>query len=158
MFSYRDAQGADFEQIVHFPKNEDELFFMFPRASYPLTVLQLRECAESRIEPTVFLFKKQIVGYANIIKIEAPIYGSIGNIVVSPNYRGKGLGRYIIDTMSNKLQEKYLVDEIRLACFSTNIAGLILYQRCGFKPHEMEIRSGVKNNKLVLLHLKKKSK
>lgn len=46
MYKYRDAYENDFEQICLFPKNEEELFYMFPSASYPLTADQLEVCAQ----------------------------------------------------------------------------------------------------------------
>ncbi len=39
--SYRAVQADDLKKISQLPKNEEELFFMFPRAEYPLTESQL---------------------------------------------------------------------------------------------------------------------
>lgn len=155
MRTHRKIEENDYEQISFFPQNEEELFYMFPRAIYPLTVKQLKECASERMQPTVFLSDNKIAGYANIIKVENGNFGVVGNIVVSPQERGKGLGRYILDVMSEKLKENYSTKEIRLACFSNNRSGLILYQKYGFTPYGMEIRSDYNGLKTTLIHLKK---
>lgn len=105
---------------------------------------------------TVFLREERIVGYANIIKVEYQEWGSVGNIIVASDCRGQGLGRYILDIMTYKLKEIYLAKEIRLACFSTNTSGLILYHKYGFEPYYMGIKFDNKGSDNVLLYLKKK--
>lgn len=155
MFEHRDVQGSDFEQVCLFPQDEEELFYMFPRASFPLKADQLKECASERIQPTVFLSDGKLAGYANIIKVDEGSFGSIGNIIVASTFRGKGLGRYILDTMSQKLQNDYAIKEVRLACFSNNVSGLILYHNYGFTPYNLEIRIDYKGQDAVLIHLKR---
>lgn len=156
MYTCRDVREDDFETIVLFPQNEDELFFMFPRTAYPLTPCSLGQCASERYEPTVFLYDGQLAGYANIIKVKKGECGTVGNIIVSPLFRGKRLGRYILDVMSQKLKDTYSVNELRLSCFSENISGLLLYQKYGLTPFEMEIRTDRKGSNTILIHLRKK--
>lgn len=158
MYVYRDVQGNDFEQICLFPQNEEELFYMFPRASYPLRADDLRACASERIEPTVFLSDGNLAGYANIIKVEQGSSGSIGNIIVAPSFRGKGLGRYILDVMIQKLKDQFSIKEARLACYSINVSGLTLYHKYGFIPYSFDLRSDYKGENTVLIHLKKEFK
>ena len=45
--SHRTIEKRDFETICSFPQNLEELFFMFPRAEYPLTVNQLETAVET---------------------------------------------------------------------------------------------------------------
>ena len=40
-YTCRSVTIADFERIATFPQNEEELFFMFPQAEFPLTAKQL---------------------------------------------------------------------------------------------------------------------
>ena len=37
----RNVEENDLKEICNFPQNEQELYFMFPKADYPLTVDQL---------------------------------------------------------------------------------------------------------------------
>ena len=40
-FTVRPAQAADLAAVVTFPQNADELFYCYPKASWPLSVGQL---------------------------------------------------------------------------------------------------------------------
>ena len=47
MFSHRVLKNTDAEEIVKFPVSADELFFLFPKADYPLKseALLNRKCS-----------------------------------------------------------------------------------------------------------------
>jgi len=47
MYTYRPLQSSDLETLCSFPQNEQELYFMFPRAEFPLTADQIREVARA---------------------------------------------------------------------------------------------------------------
>lgn len=52
-YGCRAAQTSDYKTIAAFPQNADELFFMFPHATFPLTADQLEASAKERLKPTV---------------------------------------------------------------------------------------------------------
>ncbi|NDW19584.1 GNAT family N-acetyltransferase [Dysgonomonas sp. 216] len=154
-YSFRDIEENDFELICCFPQNEDELFNMFPKAQYPLTAEKLKECAKERLEPTVFMYDSKIAGYANLYHIENEKLGFVGNVIVHPDYRNKGIGKYILEIMSLKLEEIYKAKEIHLSCFSDNTSALLLYEDYGFTPYKMERRINHKGQRIVLIHAKR---
>lgn len=39
--SYRPIEERDYENVCQLPQNAEDLFFMFPKAEYPLTINQL---------------------------------------------------------------------------------------------------------------------
>ena len=152
--SYRPVEESDFEIICHFPQNADELFFMFPKAEYPFTTTQLKTAINSRSDSTVILSDNEIVGFANFYEVKENQYCSIGNVIVSPTYRNKGLGTFLINTMEHIGKEKYHISEIHISCFNTNIVALLLYAKLGYKPFEIEKRFDKKENQLALIKMK----
>jgi ribosomal protein S18 acetylase RimI-like enzyme len=80
---------------------------------------------------------------------------SIGNIIVNPLFRGKGVGRYLIGVMENITITKYKVKETRISCFCTNLNGLILYHKLGYIPFGLEERLDKKSMPIMLIKLKK---
>lgn len=153
--SYRAVQEADFEKICTLPQSEEELFFMFPRAEYPLTVSQLKTAVDSRHDSTVILYKEEIVGFANFYEIEENHFCSIGNVIVDSAHRNKGVGEFLVKTMESIGIEKHKVSEIHLSCFNENAKGILLYSKLGYKPYDIEKWIDKKNNPVALIEMKK---
>lgn len=61
-------------------------------------------------------------------------------MIVNPTFRGKGAGAFLIGTMENKAINKYNVKEIHIPCFNQNVTGLLLYNKPGYAPYEIEKR------------------
>lgn len=153
--SYRTVEISDLKVISQLPKNEEELFFMFPKAEYPLTESQLESAINSRFDSTVVLFNNAIVGFANFYEVKKNKYSSIGNVVVDANYRNLGIGKYLIQTMEQISIEKYSVSELHLSCFNTNTKGILLYSKLGYVPYETEKWLNPQNESLALIKMKK---
>lgn len=152
---YRKLIPSDLEIICKLPQNEQELFFMCPKADYPLTIKQLEEVIKDRFEPTVVLFDNEIVGFANFYEIKEKQYCAIGNVIVSSHFRNCGIGTFLITVMENIGREKYSVSEFHLSCFNTNTNGLLLYTKLGYIPYEIEKRTNKNNEISPLIKLKK---
>ncbi len=56
----RPVEEKDILTICGFPQDEDELFFLFPKASFPLSPSQLQEAIESRSDSTVVEFNGRV--------------------------------------------------------------------------------------------------
>lgn len=153
---YRAVEKDDFEVICGFPQNSEELFFMFPKAEFPFTVKQLKIAVESRFDSTVILHDKEIVGFANFYEVKENEYCSIGNVIINPNFRNKGIGGFLIKTMESIGIKKYNVSEFRLSCFNTNTSGILLYSKLGYKPYGIEKRTNHKNEISALIEMKRK--
>lgn len=153
--SHRTVETSDFEKICQLPKNEEELFFMFPKAEYPLTESQLESAVNSRFDSTNILLNNDIVGFANFYEVNKNQYCSIGNVVVNANHRNMGIGKYLIQIMEQIAVEKYNVSEIHLSCFNTNTEGILLYSKLGYIPYEFEKWLSPKNELLALIKMKK---
>lgn len=153
--SYRTVELSDLKVISQLPKNEEELFFMFPKAEYPLTENQLESAINSRFDSTVVLFNNTIVGFANFYEVKKNKHSSIGNVVVDANYRNLGIGKYLIQTMEQIAIEKYSVSELHLSCFNTNTKGILLYSKLDYVPYETEKWLSPQKESLALIKMKK---
>lgn len=153
--SFRSAQTSDLEKVCQLPQNEEELFFMFPKADYPLSVEQLQTVVENRSDSTVILLDKEVVGFANFYEVKENNYCSIGNVIISPDHRNSGIGTFLIKTMEQIASEKYNVSELRLSCFNNNTKGILLYSKLGYIPYEVEERLDKDERKVALIKMKR---
>lgn len=84
MFSHRALESKDAEKIIKFPQAAEELFYLFPKANYPLSKDVLLNEVRARTYPTVVFFEKKLAGYGNVINAERNNFCSIGNVIVNP--------------------------------------------------------------------------
>jgi ribosomal protein S18 acetylase RimI-like enzyme len=154
-YLHRAVETNDLEIISKFPQDEFELYFMYPKAIFPLTINQLQASIDNRFDSTVVLYENKIVGFANFYKVKTGHYCSIGNVIVDPLYRGKGVGVYLINLMEGIALQKYSVKEVHISCFNSNITGLLLYNKLGFVPYEIEKRFDRKSFPIALIKMKK---
>jgi GNAT superfamily N-acetyltransferase len=79
---------------------------------------------------------------------------AIGNVVVAPDARAKGVGSYLIETMVRKALLQHRAQEVRISCFNGNVAGLLLYAKLGFVPFAVERRVDQQGARVALIHMK----
>ena len=151
---FRTAVRADFDDICQLFSNEQELFWIYPRASYPFNSKQLAELADARRDLTVAVNNKRIVGFANLYDFEGGSHAFIGNLVVSQQFRGNGLGRGLVEYMTKLVKKKYALPEVRISVFSENTKALLLYASCGFVPYQVEQRQDFTGKRVAILHLR----
>ena len=152
-FSHRTLEGEDAGTICGFSQSAEELFFAFPKATFPLTPDVLLAAARLRFEPTVVLHHGVVVGYANFIKVKEKGFCAIGNLMVHPDHRRQGIASYLVKIMTRKAFETYCARFVRAACFSHNQAAYQLYHGLGFKPGEMEQRVTADGTPVLLVNL-----
>lgn len=141
-FGHRPLDPADLPVLCGFPADAQELFFMFPRASWPLTPEQLERAAAERREPTVFLCGSEVAGYANFLAWAGGDFCEVGNLVVGPAWRRRGLASRIMEVMQDKAREVFAARRFKVSCFSLNTGAMLLYARLGFMPTGIEPRNG----------------
>ncbi|MDD3617956.1 MAG: GNAT family N-acetyltransferase [Desulfobulbaceae bacterium] len=152
--SHRPVAEKDIPLICGFPRDEEELFHLFPRASYPLTPRQLLRAIEHRADSTVVERDGEVAGFANFHRWERHGCCSIGNVIVSPAARRSGVGRYLIETMIGLAVSRHGASEVNVSCFNTNAAGLLLYTQLGFRPFGVEERLDRRGNRVALVHMR----
>ena len=141
-FTWRDLEDRDAQTICSFVASAREAFHAFPKASWPLTSEQILHVAYGRDGCTVFLDLGQVAGYANFYEVSPGEFCTLGNLMVSPAHRRKGLARFVVQTMAHKAFGEFGAREIRAGCFNDNVPAMLLYHRMGFKPVEIRPRKG----------------
>ena len=153
LLTHRLVTEKDIQTICSFPQSEDELFFLFPKAMFPLTVAQLRNAIAQRSDATVIESGGEVVAFANFYRWEAGCC-SIGNVIVSPAVRGRGVGRYLIEWMVELAFSKHRANEVTISCFNKNVSGLLFYPKLGFQSYAVEERKDKKGNRVALIHMR----
>ncbi|PWC33318.1 GNAT family N-acetyltransferase [Azospirillum sp. TSO35-2] len=150
--SHRPLADADIPTICGFPRNAEELYFLFPRAVWPLTPDQVRATLDVRRDPTVVTIpadpaaggsdggRERVVGYANFATFEDGRTASIGNVSVDPSLRRHGIADYLVRTMMDRAFDHHRLPELTLYCFNTNTPALLLYAKLGLTPIALETR------------------
>ncbi|WNW11053.1 GNAT family N-acetyltransferase [Pseudomonas sp. DTU_2021_1001937_2_SI_NGA_ILE_001] len=154
MLLYRPLEEKDFAAVCALPRTPDELFHMFPRASYPFTPAQLAESLEQRSDPTVIEMQGEVVGYANFVRCDFRGRCTLGNVIISADSRSKGVGRYLIGCMAEIAFDKHEARELTASCFNHNVTGLLFYSRIGLRPFAIEERRDKQGQAVALIHLR----
>jgi ribosomal protein S18 acetylase RimI-like enzyme len=151
---HRPVEEKDIRVVCGFPQSEDELFFMFPKADFPLSFPQLQEAIAQRSDSTVAELDGEVAAFANFYHWETGGRCSIGNVIISPSARRRGVGRYLIGRMVAIAFSKHRATEVTVSCFNQNIAGLLLYSKLGFCPYAIEERKDRQGNRVALIHMR----
>ena len=138
--THRPAEPGDIERICTFALNAEELFHLYPKADYPLTPNQLHRAMRERTSNTVVLAGDEVAAFANLNKWEPNGVCAIGNVCVASEYRGRGIGTYLIKAMINAARHDYNASSIEVSCFETNPDALDLYKGIGFEHSKEELR------------------
>ena len=152
--TFRTVQAQDIARICSFARTEEEQFFFFPAATWPLTEEQLQASVDKRSDSTVIELDGVVVGFANFYKWEQAGTCTIGNVIVDPAIRGKGIGALLIEQMIDIARTRHQASEVTLSCFNSNVAGLLLYPKLGFVPYAIEERQDKQGRRLALVHLR----
>lgn len=154
MYAYRNILPEDFAIIATFPQNKEELFFMYPKGQFPLTVDQLMDVASTRECPTVVTYEGEVVGYGNLYNVQNMQDCWLGNVIINPTARGKGAGTFLIQTMIKKAVETYGVRAVKLVCHNVNTSAMIAYHKIGFRPFDSGLMEDYKQQLIVAVRMK----
>lgn len=148
---FRPAAVADYPAIGALIPDEDELFRVYPRGRFPLTVAQVEGLAQVRHDLTVAVDARRVVGFANLYDRVPGASAFVGNVVIARDRRGQGLGQRLVNHMPDLVFERHAIPEVRIAVFSTNTPALRLYAGFGFKPYDVELREHPRGGRIPLL-------
>jgi RimJ/RimL family protein N-acetyltransferase len=154
MFVHRPLEEKDIPAICEFPQSVDELFYMFPKATYPLTPHQLKEAIAHCSDSTVIEMNGTVVGFANFSRWQFRGRCSLGNVIISPSARSRGVGRYLIGYMIDIAFDKHEARELTASCFNHNVPGLLFYPKLGFQPYAVDERQDKHGARVALIHLR----
>lgn len=146
------AQPCHFEAIARFFRSAEELYLVYPLASFPLDVEQIQSLAGKRSDLTVCLDGNEVIGFANLYDIDPGNSAFIGNVILSHKARGRGTGRALMRHMMAICTDKYRSNP-RLSVFSFNTTAMLLYHSLGFVPYAMESRPYIDGSEVALIHM-----
>ncbi len=151
---HRAVAEKDIPVICSWPKSEDELFYFFPKATYPLTPEQLSGVIAQRANSTVVELNGHPVAFANFYKWENGGTCSIGNVIVSSEVRNQGVAIFLMKQMCSIAFHEHKASEVTVSCFNFNTAGLLLYPKLGFQPFATEERQNKAGSRVALIHMR----
>ncbi|AEA70383.1 GNAT family N-acetyltransferase [Pseudomonas brassicacearum] len=151
----RPVKADDIKTLCSFAQDARELFYMFPKAQYPLTEAQLSDAIAQRFDSTVIEARNRVVGFANFYRAETGGVCCIGNVIVAQEARGKGVATFLVETMTALAFDRYDATEVQVSCFNENTAGLLLYPKLGFLPFAVEERVSPDSRRTALIHMRR---
>lgn len=151
--AFRPVRDTDLAAICAFPHSAEELYYLAPRASFPLTPEQLAASIAQRSDSSVVCRGDAVLAFANIYKREQGACW-VGNVAVAPLARRQGVARFLMEQMARLARERHGASELRVSCFTPNTAGLLLYARLGYTPFALEERLDPRQQPVMLLHLR----
>ncbi len=157
LVSFHRADSEDLQNLLNFQLTQQEVFYFFPSADYPLTLRQLQKQLSNRHRSTVMRLKGQLLGFANFYNVENRNIAFIGNVIINPTQRRKGYGGQLLQYMIKLGFDELKLNEVHLSCYSQNTQALLFYQQLGFKPYALERRKDFNNRPVIMLHLRLKN-
>jgi ribosomal protein S18 acetylase RimI-like enzyme len=152
--SSRPVVAADLAAICAFAPSARELLFFYPKASHPLTPAQLQVAIAQRSDSMVVEGGGEVLAFANFYRWQTGGICAIGNVIVAPHARNRGVARYLIEQMLKLAFAKHHACEVQVSCFNQDVAGLLLYPVQGFTPFAIEERQDPHGQRLALIHLR----
>ncbi|MEM0021379.1 MAG: ribosomal protein S18-alanine N-acetyltransferase [Fervidicoccaceae archaeon] len=101
----------------------------FPDYPYPREVFYfyLRKCQEYFLVAEI---DEELIGY--VLGCADEDEGSIVSIAISPNHRGKGIGRMLMEAVEKEMKERG-VRKIKLEVSNLNFKARRLYEKLGYR-------------------------
>lgn len=151
--THRAVAETDIPVICSWVTNQDELYYFFPKATYPLTPEQLSREIAQRANSTVVELEGKPVAFANFYRWKNGGTCSIGNVLVCASVRNQGVASFLMKQMCSIAFLEHNACEVTVSCFNFNTAGLLLYPKLGFQPFATEERQDKAGNRVALIHM-----
>ena len=147
------ATEQHYVAIGNLVTSPEELYLVCPSGNYPWDVEQLKAIAAKRHSLTVGIVDDEIVAFANFYDLVPQTSAFIGNVIVAQSYRGRGLGKILIQHMVKTCQHKYKAVP-HISVFNDNARALLLYSDLGFSPYAVEQKLNLGGDRVALIHMR----
>lgn len=149
----RKADSGDFSVVSAWPASRSEAFYMFPKGGYPLRADELEAAAAEDIHPTLLTEAADgtPAAYANLYESEGKLW--LGNVIVSPDYRGKGAAAALLEAMEAAAAER--VRELHLTCHGPNGKALLFFAGAGWMPWDIRRMEGPDGTPIAAVRMRK---
>ena len=124
----RECKQTDMKEVIEILKNLSE--FTPPKADYPS--IWDNFCKQANVHSYVAMIGNKIVGYGSLVvekKIRGGKVGHVEDIVAHPNYKNKGIGKFIVDSLFDKARTEGCY-KLTLQCKEHNIE---FYKKCNYE-------------------------
>lgn len=152
--SLRPVEARDIPVLCTFAQSADEAFFFFPKCTWPVTPEQLAAAIAQRSDSSVVVEGDEVLAFANFYQWEQGGTCSLGNVLVAPAARGRGVARYLVTQMMGVARQRHQAREMKVSCFNHNTAGLLLYPQLGFVPFGIEERRDQEGKRVALVQMR----
>lgn len=146
------ASECHFEQVAKLVATAEELYTISPSATFPWDEEQIRQIAKVRSNLSVCTIDDAVVGFGNLYNIRRCESAFIGNIIVSGEHAGRGIGSALVKYLSDICINDYQATP-RLSVFNFNTRALLLYTKLGFMPYQVEPRCKPSGETVALVHM-----
>lgn len=147
------AEEKHFDAIANLATSAEELFSFCATGSYPWDKAQIREIAQQRKNLTVAVEAEQVLAFSNLYNVIPGKCAFIGNVVVSNTYQGQGIGQQLIQHMIHTCQQQYQA-VAHLSVFNFNVRAMLMYQKLGFRPYDLEQFINPQGETVALIHMR----
>ncbi|MEO1180238.1 MAG: GNAT family N-acetyltransferase [Cyanobacteria bacterium J06636_28] len=147
------ATEQHYVAIGNLVTSPEELYLVCPSGNYPWDVEQLKAISAERHSLTVGIVDDKVVAFANFYDLVPQTSAFIGNVIVAQSYRGKGLGKILIQHMVKTCQHTYQAVP-HISVFNDNARALLLYSDLGFRPYAVEQKLNLGGDRVALIHMK----
>lgn len=131
--------------------------------SYPIDSTKFnertKELKSSKLfYPYIVKLNDEIIGFFTLrYRVENVNDLTIGFVILDPTYRGKGIGKKMLELAINLAFNKYKSDSVNLRVFKDNIAAYNCYKSCGLKENGTYDTYELMNRKFDVIELEKKN-
>ena len=150
---FRSIRPDDYQAVCDLIRDEEELFMVYSKGTFPFSVNQFGNMLNRRLEPTVLQVEGKVAGFAAFYRLRKARSAFIGNVVVDLSQRGRGFGKNLVSYMSGLAFDKYGLPEVRISVYNSNTTALLLYASMGFKPYAIQAKRDLKGDRVALITL-----
>ena len=153
---FRRIVEDDYRAICDLVATEEELFLFYAQGRFPLTVGQVGKLVARRMEPTVMDCDGSVAGFGNFYGYREGRSVVIGNVIIDPALRGRGLGRRFVQRMIDLAFDRYDLPSVKIHVYNRNLPALALYGELGFRPCAMKVKRDYAGERVMLFTLRLK--
>ncbi|HEX7320730.1 MAG TPA: GNAT family N-acetyltransferase [bacterium] len=135
-FTIRTVEKDDFPAILKVYKQSEDFLALgpMPNASIEMVLKDIKHSKEEKGEYCgIWDLKGNLMGIVDFIPIlEDKESSFLSLIMISTDYRDKGLGGKVVQALESHLTQKYLVKGILSAVQTNNRKAIRFWKRCGY--------------------------
>ncbi len=145
----------DYKKLTNWINSELETVqFAGSSFSYPITKEQIQTCLnDNKSHIFKFIYQNVVIGLGEIY-LEDKKTIKLGKILIGDNkFRGKGLGKIIINKLLKKSFEEFHVEYVHLYVYNWNIGAIKCYEKCGMVKNKTTKITKFKNTTWTAINM-----